>query len=117
MAMSSLFLGERRTDAADAKQGSAPQPVAVDVDHRFARSSILRFQTYLYNAARGANGPDVWMQAQVLRNNQQALTTSPAKVPAEIAGDPARLPYWSEIALAQLQPGRYTLLVTATDRT
>ena len=113
--MSSLFLGERRGDAGDAATTSAgAQSVAVDVDHHFASASVLRFQTYVYNAARGADGADVWVQAQVFRNRQQVMSVAPGKAPS--TSDSTRLPYWSEIALNRLPPGQYTLQVSATDR-
>ncbi|HYJ45165.1 MAG TPA: VWA domain-containing protein, partial [Pyrinomonadaceae bacterium] len=114
--MSSLFLGERRVDAATSSQSvdAAPQAVSVDVDHRFSRSSVLRFQTYLYNAARGVDGADVWVQAEVFRNRQKVMSIAPGKAP--LTSEPSRLPYWSEISLTQLPPGLYTLQVTATDR-
>lgn len=111
--LSSLFLGERRDEAA-APSSTSAQVVSVDVDHRFARTSVLRFQTYVYNAARGTDGPDVWIQAQVFRNRQQVMSVAQAKVP--LTAEPARLPYWSELSLAQLPPGQYTLQVSATDR-
>jgi VWFA-related protein len=132
--LSSLFLGERRADDTVAASGSAspapisagpqaisagqpvsagPQPISVDVDHKFARGSALRFQTYVYNAARGEKGPEVSIEAQVLRNRQPVMRIAPAKVP--LTNDAARLPYWSEIALKDLPPGYYVLLLTATD--
>jgi hypothetical protein len=83
------------------------------VDHRFSRGSALRFQTYVYNAARGTDGPDVSIETQVLRNRQQIMHVAPSRVP--LTNDAARLPYWSEIALKDLPPGQYVLLVTATD--
>jgi hypothetical protein len=109
--MSSLFLGERGGRAA-----SGPQPIRVDVDHRFPRASILRFQTYVYNASRMGGAPDVWIQAQVLRGRQQVAALAPNKIPPEVSKDPARLPYWTEISLEQLPAGRYTLQVSAIDR-
>jgi hypothetical protein len=112
--LSSLFLGERRGDAAGANESAGPQAITVDVDHRFARGSALRFQTYVYNAARGEKGPDVSIEAQVLRNRQPIMAVAPGKVP--LTSDPARLPYWSEMALKDLPPGNYVLLLTATDR-
>jgi VWFA-related protein len=125
--LSSLFLGERREEVAVAASGSASpqqvsagsqlsagsQPITVDVDHKFARGAALRFQTYVYNAARGEKGSDVSIEAQVLRNRQPALRIAPAKVP--LTNDAARLPYWAEIALKDLPPGHYVLLLTATD--
>ncbi|MBV9924707.1 MAG: VWA domain-containing protein [Acidobacteria bacterium] len=113
-ALSSIFLGERTTQAAPAgREAEAPRPVAVAVDRHFARASVLRFQTYVYNAARAAG--DVQLQAQVLRGQTPLITTQTFKVPD--APDPARLPFWSELSLEQLAPGRYTLQLTATDRT
>ncbi len=115
LSLSSLFLGERLgASAPETKEDAGPRAIMVDVDHRFLRSSVLRFQTYVYNAAHGASSPDVWMQAQVFRHKRQVMATSPAKVP--IVGDLARLPFWSEIALQNLPPGRYQLQVTATDK-
>lgn len=117
-ALSSIFLGERGPESA-APEGEAggPRSVVVDVDHRFARASVLRFQTYVYNAARatGADTRDVQIQAQVLRGQTPLVTTRPLKVP--VTADPARMPFWSELSLAGLPPGRYVLQVTATDRT
>jgi VWFA-related protein len=111
--LSSLFLGERRGERVEAAGVSAEEAgqrsVTVDVDHKFARTSALRFQTYVYNA----RGPVVWIQAQVLRNRQQVMTLAPARVP--MTSDPTRLPYWAEIALDKLPPGHYTLQVSATD--
>ena len=113
LALSSIFLGEREAQADDAgRETTGPRAVSVDVDRRFARTSVLRFQTYVYNAARG--GGDVRLQAQVLRGPTPVITTQPFKVPA--APDPARLPFWSELSLEQLTPGRYVLQLTATDR-
>ncbi|HKQ99516.1 MAG TPA: hypothetical protein VJT09_02515, partial [Pyrinomonadaceae bacterium] len=116
--LSSLFLGERKMAAADEKFATAPRPVMVDVDHHFKRSSVLRFQAYVYNAGRAgaATPPDVEIQARVVRDNRTLLSTAPAKVPADTTKDLTRLPYWAEIPLEQLAPGRYSLQVTATDR-
>ena len=115
--MSSLFLGERPAAAAPAdKPANEPQPVRVDVDHRFARTSVLRFQTYVYNASRIAGAPDVSITASVFRGSQQVISIAPSRIPPDVSKDPWRLPYWSEIALNQLLPGSYTLQVSATDR-
>jgi hypothetical protein len=96
-----------------AEQTAGPRAVAVDVDRRFVRASVLRFQTYVYNAARGAGG--VQLQAQVFRGPTPVINTRPFEVPA--AADPARMPFWSELSLEQLPPGRYILQLTANDRT
>jgi VWFA-related protein len=113
--LSSLFLGERR--AATGEQAAGPRPLLIDVDHHFARTSVLRYQTYVYNAVRaGAGVPDVEIQTRVLRDGRDFVRLSPGKVPAEGLADHARLPYWSEISLADLPPGSYLLQVIATDR-
>jgi hypothetical protein len=112
--MSSLFLGERGSAGAEKSQG--PQPIRVDVDHRFQRSSVLRFQTYVYNASRLAGDPDVWIQAHVMRGSERVFALAPSKIPPDVTKDPARLPYWTEIPLSELPSGRYTLQVSATDR-
>jgi len=113
--LSSLFLGERKEELAAGSNGTTgSQPITVDVDHRFARSSVMRFQTYAYNASRGEKGPEVSIATEVLRNRQQIMRIAPAKVP--LTSDTAHLPYWSEIALKDLPPGHYVLLLTATDQ-
>jgi hypothetical protein len=113
LAMSSLFLGERKV-AGDTR--GKPESIPVEVDRRFARSSVLRFQTYVYNASRAAGPPDVWIDARVMRGTQPVIVVAPTRVPPDLSKEPWLLPYWSEIALAQLQPGSYTLEVSATDR-
>lgn len=113
--MSSLFLGERK--ALSGEQAAQPRALLVEVDHRFARSSALRYQTYIYNAGQdGATTPDIEIQTRVLRDNRTIVTMSPGKVPVPGLENHKPLPYWTEISLADLPPGRYLLQVTATDR-
>jgi hypothetical protein len=119
--MSSLFLGVRAGETiAASKPPVGPPPIRVSVDHRFERTTVLRFQTYVYNPSRGPNGsdvaPNVWISARVLRGNQAVMTIAAGKVPPDISKEPWRLPYWSEIGLSQMSPGWYVLEVTATDR-
>ncbi len=109
--LSSIFLGERKGESDAHAEESGRRSVTVDVDHKFARTSALRFQTYVYNAG----GAGAWIRAQVFRGRQQVMSVAPAKVPT--TGDPKRLPYWAEIALDKLPPGHYTLQLTATDET
>ena len=115
--LSSLFLGERKAARPDEKFATAgPRPVMVNVDRRFPRSSVLRFQTYVYNAPRGGGAvPDVDIQARVLRDDRPVMTVAPARLPTDTTKDLTRLPYWSEIALDKLPPGKYMLQVTALD--
>ena len=112
--MSSLFLTERLVTSGTS--ANAPEVSRANVDHRFARTSVLRFQTYVYNAARNAGSTDVSMTAQVFRREQQIVIVAPTRIPPDAAKDQWRLPYSSEIALGQLPPGSYTLLVTANDK-
>lgn len=117
LAISSLFLGERRAESNTEQAATRePQAVPIEVDRRFARSSVLRFQTYVYNASRNAGAPDVWIDARILRGNQPVMIVSPNKIPPDVSRDTWRLPYWSEISLTELKPGPYTLQVSATDR-
>ncbi|MEP6707819.1 MAG: VWA domain-containing protein [Pyrinomonadaceae bacterium] len=134
--LSSLVLGEK---AAGANEGLSPAnsfgTANLNIDHRFARSSHLRFMAFVYNAARRANSsattardtnanlgsvpeglPDVAIQVQVLRDDQPVITTTLRKVEINAKTDLARLPYAADVLLADLQPGRYLLLVTAIDR-
>lgn len=114
-ALSSLFLAERKNNHAAANSGpSGPVAITVDVNHRFARSSVLRFQTYVYNAGSVGSGADVWIQAHVMSNRRQVMSVAAARVPNN--DDNVRLPYWSEIPLNGLPAGQYILVVTATDR-
>jgi VWFA-related protein len=113
LALSSLFLGERQPTVSQ-QVSSGPGTLVIDVDHHFAAASILRFQTYVYNAATPAAGPDVWIQARVLKQRQPIMTVAVARVPNN--NESGSLPYWSEIPLDRLAPGEYVLEVSATDR-
>lgn len=117
MQMSSLFLAERK--ATTGEQAKEPRVLLVDVDHRFARSSVLRYQTYIYNAGgatAAAASPEVEIQARVLRDGRAVIIMPPGKVPVGDAASHARLTYWAEIPLADLTPGRYLLQVVANDK-
>jgi VWFA-related protein len=110
--MSSLFAGERKV--ADSQPGGAPASLLVNVTQRFARSSALRYQTYLYNVS-GGTAADIEIEARVLRDGATIVALPPAKVPAVTLKDNTS-PYWAELSLASLEPGYYQLQVTATDR-
>jgi VWFA-related protein len=113
LALSRVFLGAREP-ASKPTASAGPGTLIIDVDHRFAASSILRFQTYVYNALSPAAGPDVWIQARVFKERQPVMTTAVAKVPNNT--ESGSLPYWSEIPLDSFTPGEYVLEVSATDR-
>jgi VWFA-related protein len=116
--LSSLFLGERsQENTQESGASKSPKAVTVDVDHRFARTSVLRFQTYVYNAALTSSSPDVYLSVKILRDNKPVLTMPLGKLPAEVTKDMKRIPYWAEIPINQLPPGKYILQLTATDNT
>jgi hypothetical protein len=112
--MSSLFLTERLADSAIPANGTDRNRTAVD--HHFARTSALRFQTYVYNASRNGRAPEVWISAQIYRGSQQVMTVAPFRIPPDGSKDLWRLSYWSDIALKELPPGSYALQVIANDR-
>ncbi len=117
--MSSLFLGERTAEqsAAAAKPEDIPRSVLLSVDRRFARTSHLRFLTYVYNASAGAAAPpDVALQVQIFRDDQPIFTAPLTKLKT-LEGTPAStLPYMAELSLNGFPPGRYVFQVTAIDR-
>jgi VWFA-related protein len=117
LGMSTLFLGERKREAAEAKPAISPQAIMVDVDHRFSRMSVMRFQTYIYNAAHSPTPPLIEIQVRVLSNHRAIMTLANARVPTDTTKDLTRLPYWAELALDSLPSGSYVLQVTAIDLT
>ncbi|HKP37705.1 MAG TPA: VWA domain-containing protein, partial [Pyrinomonadaceae bacterium] len=120
LAMSTLVVGEKNSEG-DAtappdvlEAGDNPfRDVKLNVEHRFAPSSNLRFLTYFYNVQNG--GADATVQVQVFRGTEAVITMPPAKVSVENGTDLARIPYAAEVALKDLQPGWYVLKVTVTD--
>lgn len=122
LALSSLLITERRrattaqTNAATAGAANQP-PDILRVERRFARSSRIFLQLYIYNATRAAaNVPaDVEMEIKVLSAaGQVVLNAPPHKV--LLADDPARIFYAAEVPLGKMTAGVYLLQVTATDR-
>ncbi len=121
LAMSSLFIGERIAEptGTTTPDSDAMKQVQMSVDRHFARSSRLRFVTYIYNAARNpaTNAPpDVAIQIQIFRDDQPVITTPLRKIETEGKPDLARLPYAAEISLGSLPAGHYALRVSAIDR-
>ncbi len=117
-ALGSLFIGARPA-IIEAKSAAAPStpPVTISADHRFARSSYLRFVTNIYNATHtNANAPDVGLQIQIFRDDQPIITAPLSKLSTNGANDLTHIPYAAEIALGNLLAGQYVLQVTAIDR-
>jgi VWFA-related protein len=152
LTLSTLIVGERKTeseteassaDASDAsKSPEAIRQVYLNVDHRFAGSSHLRFLTFVYNASGSpandaprpsgqntsdpvvpasatsvpASPPDLAVQVQLFRDNEPIITMPLHAIHIDALSDLRRLPYAAEVNLDGLQPGRYVLLVTVIDR-
>lgn len=117
--MSSIFLGERTAgqQATQLKPEDMPRSVLLSVDRRFARTSHIRFLTFVYNSAPGSTGrPDVALQVQIFRDDQPVFTAPLSKLRADDGADFARLPYMAELSLSTFPPGRYVLQITAIDR-
>jgi hypothetical protein len=153
LTLSSLIVGERKAESESqpsslnetetGKTVGALRQVFLNIDHRFASSSHLRFMTFIYNAAGSlasaaptlgpgtdapdnsvpasstigpVNSPDLAVQVQLFRDNEPVLTTPVHKIQVEATSDLRRLPYAADVTLDGLQPGRYVLLVTVIDR-
>jgi len=108
LAVSSLILAE--------VTGRAGEALALDAERRFARSSSMLIQMFVYNALASNGVPDVAITLQVLQAGKQVIGSRPQSISAQGVTDLVRLPYGSEIPLSALAPGRYTLKVTANDR-
>jgi VWFA-related protein len=136
LVLGSLMLGERTAAAARVVNQANPLGQAdLNVQHRFSRSSNLRFLTFVYNATRRNGGPtparpitdvsassastgatDLAVQVHLLRDNQPVVTTTSRRIGVFPATDLARIPYAADIPLFDLLPGRYVLQVTVIDR-
>ena len=108
LTLSSLILGLEGV----ADKGAEAGRVQWSVDKRFARGSRLRFMTFVYNA--GAVG-NLSARVQVFREGREVVATPFRKLAVDAQTDPARVPFTAELNLGELQPGRYTLRVTAED--
>jgi VWFA-related protein len=120
LSMSSLIVGERKPSAAEGekKSDALVEGVPVSVDHRFERSSNLRFLVYIYNAARAAAAnaqPDIALQVQIFRDNQSVVIMPLRNLSTE-SQDPTHLAYAAEIPLQEMGAGQYVLQVMVIDR-
>jgi hypothetical protein len=119
LSLSSLLLGETTKESQTQKDGQTSiNESPLSVDHHFSRTSKLRFLTYIYNAAKGADqaAPDLALQVQVLRDDQPVATTPLRKIEINEATDLARILYAAELPLETMLPGAYVLQVTVIDR-
>jgi VWFA-related protein len=120
LSLSSIFIGERKAGerAAEIKPEEVQNFVLLSVDRRFARTSKMRFLTFIYNAATTPPvEPDVAIQIQIFRDDQPVFTAPLSKLKAEGITDTSRIPYMAELNLATFPSGRYILQITAIDRT
>jgi VWFA-related protein len=105
--MSSLYVAEIP------ESGGAEQ-VGVNASQRFARSSRLRFTTYIYNAG---TPPQLGAQLKILRGNQAVLTPPETTISTDKLTSFTSIPYAGQFPLSSLAPGNYVLDLTITDRT
>ncbi|MDT5262235.1 MAG: hypothetical protein QOC61_1239 [Acidobacteriota bacterium] len=120
LSLSSIFVGERTSGERldDMKPEEIPKSVMLSVGRRFARTSKIRFLTFIYNAAAlPPTKPDVALQVQVFRDDQPVFTAPLSKLKTEETEDLARIPYMAELGLGTFPSGRYVLQITAIDRT
>ena len=101
-AISSIFLGE--IPAAGTAQ------VGVNASGRFARSSRMRFTTYIYNAAAP---PNLTVLIKVMRGSEAVIAPPETKINTEKTSPT----YTGEFPLSSLPPGDYVLHVTISDKT
>jgi hypothetical protein len=107
--ISSLYVGE----VAEAAGGGQ---VTVNAHRRFARSSRMRFTTYIYNASQGATPPQLAVQLKILKNNQAVITPPEAKISTEKQTNFANITYTGEYPLSSLPPGSYVMEVKIIDK-
>ena len=137
LALSSLIVAEKASaiddqDSSDVVHDKETSPFAnfrLNIDHHFARSSHLRFLSFIYNAKLNSSviatansasetksAPDLAVQLQVFRDGEPVITEPLRKIEADSIADLARVPYAADISLAEMQPGRYILQLTVIDR-
>ena len=106
-AISSLYVGE-------ISEAAGTAPVSVNASGRFARSSRMRFTTYIYNAK---TPPQLGVQIKILRGAEAVITPPEAKVATEKLTNFATITYTGEFPLSSLPPGNYLLDVGVIDHT
>ena len=84
------------------------------MDKTFAPNSQLEFITFIYNSVATAN--NLRAQVQVYKDGRALISTPFKTVEVDRQADPQRIPFKAKVNLAGLQAGRYTLEVTAEDR-
>jgi VWFA-related protein len=114
LTLSSLFLLKADAGAEAADPGA--HLVLNQAVRRFRRDESLFVQLYAYNAKRDSSGAtSLVSQAEVLRGGAVLATAAPEPVVTG-EGDGPPVPHVSRIGLGSLEPGKYELQVTVTDR-
>lgn len=107
MFLSSLVMAEAVEDSG--------KGATIEVARRFARTSSMILQFFVYNPALSGTGqPDVTVSLNVLQNGKGLIGAKPTPLPA--GADKARLEYSSGFPLGNIPPGKYALQVTVEDR-
>jgi hypothetical protein len=105
-AISSLYVGEI------AESEAAAQAV-VNASRRFARSSRMRFTTFIYNAG---TPPQLSAQIKIMHGNRAVITPPETKITTEKLTNFTSIPYTGQFPLSSLPPGSYELQVTILDQ-
>lgn len=122
LALSSLLISEQtvggKTNQGDNVIDIGQMKLPIIVNYSFARTSLLRYVLFIYNANPGKTEnrqPEITVQTQILRSSR-VLVTSPARLVSSEGQDRMRLAYAAEISLNLLASGVYELVVTVQDR-
>lgn len=99
---------------AEVAPGATAEQLGVNATRRFARTSRLRFTTYIYNAG---SPPQLGAQIKMLRGGQPVLAPPEVTIAADKITNAGVIPYAGEFPLSSLAPGNYVLELTITDRT
>ena len=113
LSLSSVYLGE--VPAMTDPNGANATQVGINATRRFARTSRLRFTSYIYGVTHGATPRDIAMKIEILRGDQVVSALPEQKLTASRLGDLSSIPYSGEFGVSLLTPGRYVLQVTAVD--
>lgn len=111
-ALSEIKAGDKNADAVESADADTPAENQ-NLERRFSRSSALRYQTFIYNAAQN----NLTLHFQILHGKKVLLEGSTAISPPKAGQDSSRLPYAADIPLNTLAPGYYELRAAITDPT
>jgi VWFA-related protein len=122
LGLSSVLIGLPPSGGPNSNSETSQTPASsleVNVSHRFARDSNLRFAMFIYNALAAPapdSKPDLALQLVMVRDDQPVVTTPLKKITTDGITDLSRIPYSGEVPLAGLPAGRYLLKISVIDR-